>query len=231
ARSLDPPVYESERSPGHRNRAIGPMLRNFGIIEGDVDDVLDLYFRQCSVDVNCRDLSLMAATLANGGKNPITHEQALSASNVDEVLSIMTTCGMYDYAGEWLYRVGMPAKSGVSGGILAVLPGRLGIAVYSPPLDARGNSVRGVAVCKAISDDLQLHFLRAPAAALVTVRSRFTLATAGSRRDRSLEERRILSEIGHRAVVYRLQGELSFCGIEPFILRALDEPARRRWLR
>src|SRR6185295_8447119 len=148
---------------GHRNRAIGHMLRNFDIVD-DPEDALDLYFRQCSIAVDCRDLSLMAATLANGGVNPLTGERAVHDDYVESILSVMTTCGMYDYAGEWVYWVGMPAKSGVGGGILAVLPGQLAIAVFSPPLDARGNSVRGVAVCKELSRELNLHFLRAPRA-------------------------------------------------------------------
>ncbi len=120
--ALEHPVYESESLTGHRNRAIGHMLRNFGILEDDPEPPLDLYFRQCSIAVDCRDLSVMAATLANGGVNPVTGERAVPRDLVESVLSIMTTCGMYDYAGEWLYAVGMPAKSGVSGGILAVLP-------------------------------------------------------------------------------------------------------------
>ncbi len=118
----------------------------------DPELALDLYFRQCSVAVDCRDLSLMAATLANGGVNPLSGERALGREYVDRVLSVMTTCGMYDSAGEWVVDVGMPAKSGVAGGVLAVLPGQLGIAVFSPPLDPHGNSVRGVEVCRQISD-------------------------------------------------------------------------------
>jgi len=181
---LDETVYRSESDTGHRNRAISHMLRNFGIIEHDPEPDLDLYFRQCSIEVTARDLSVMGATLANGGTNPITRERALRPSNVDEVLSVMTTCGMYDYAGEWVYRVGLPAKSGVAGGILAVLPGQLALGVFSPPLDARGNSVRGVAVCESISEELELHFLRAPRPAISAVRSRSTLRTLDSKRVR-----------------------------------------------
>ena len=154
---LDQVVYESERATGHRNRAIGHMLRNFDILTGEPDGPLDLYFRQCSVSVDCRDLSLMAATLANGGVNPVTGERALRADLVENVLSVMATCGMYDYAGEWVYRVGIPAKSGVGGGILAVVPGQLGIGIYSPPLDEKGNSVRGIKVCQELSERFGLH--------------------------------------------------------------------------
>src|SRR5438105_4387398 len=135
---LDEAVYRSENETGHRNRAIGHMLRNFDIVSDDPDPALDLYFRQCSIRVDCRDLAVMAATLAAGGTNPVTRERVVPPAIVRDLLSVMTTCGMYDYAGEWVYRVGMPAKSGVGGGILAVLPGRLGIGVFSPRLDARG---------------------------------------------------------------------------------------------
>jgi glutaminase len=211
---LDEAVYRSETATGHRNRAIAHMLRNFDILGTGVDQALDLYFRQCSIQVTCRDVSLMAATLATGGVNPLTGERAISAGHVDEALSLMTTCGMYDYAGEWLYRVGFPAKSGVSGGVLAVLPGQLGIAVYSPRLDERGNSVRGMAACEALSEDLELHFLRAPRAALSALRARHTLRSIGSRRNRSEAERALLIEHGARTVVYELQGDLTFCGIE-----------------
>jgi len=123
--------------------------------------VLDLYCQQCSILVTCRDLAVMAATLANGGVNPVTGERALDQQYVRDVLSVMYTCGLYDYAGEWAYTVGLPAKSGVGGGILAVAPGRLGIGVLSPRLDARGNSVRGIKVCERLSQDLNLHAFEA----------------------------------------------------------------------
>jgi glutaminase len=219
---IDEGVYRSERDTGHRNRAISHMLRNFEILTEDPEPSVDLYFRQCSIEVTCRDLSVMAVTLATGGTNPVTRERALDPQNVDEVLSVMTTCGMYDYAGEWLYRVGFPAKSGVSGGILAVLPGQLGIAVYSPPLDARGNSVRGVAVCSALSDELELHSLRAPRAAQSVLRARFTLKEFGSKRVRPDRERERLAEVGRRAVVHQLQGSLGFTGIELVTRRLTD---------
>ncbi len=216
-------VYECERETGHRNRAISHMLRSFGILEDDPELPLDLYFRQCSVELTCRDLAVMAATLATGGFNPVTRERALHPANVDEVLSVMTTCGMYDSAGEWVYRIGMPAKSGVAGGILAVLPGQLGIGVFSPPLDRCGNSVRGVAACEALSDDLELHFLRAPRVALSTVRSRSSLRSIRSKRMRSDRECEVLDELGHRAALYRLQGDLTFPGIELLARRVVAE--------
>ena len=131
--AFDESVYRSERDTGHRNRAIAYLLRNAGILDEDVDDVLDRYFRQCSMLVTCADLATMAATLANGGENPRTGERVIDNDYVAHMLSVMATCGMYDYAGSWLYRVGMPAKSGVAGGIIAVLPGQLGVGVFSPP--------------------------------------------------------------------------------------------------
>jgi glutaminase len=154
---LDAAVFSSERTTGHRNRAIAHLMRNFGMIDERIDEILDLYFQQCSLLVTCRDLALMAATLANGGVNPATGVRALEQRYVRDVLSVMYTCGMYDFSGEWAYTVGLPAKSGVGGGIIAVVPGKLGIAVFSPPLDDRGNSVRGVRACAALAERYALH--------------------------------------------------------------------------
>jgi len=224
ALELDETVYRSERDTGHRNRAISHMLRNFEIIERDPEPDLDLYFRQCSIAVTARDLSIIGATLAAGGTNPLTRERVLKSANVDEVLSVMTTCGMYDYAGEWVYRVGLPAKSGVAGGILAVLPGQLALGVFSPPLDARGNSVRGVAVCEALSEELGLHFLNPPRAAVSAVRSRATLQQLGSKRARPEAERAVFALHGGEGVVYQLQGDLSFAGMEAALRRIVREP-------
>jgi glutaminase len=125
------------------------------------EDSLELYFQQCSVLVTGRDLAMMAATLANGGVNPSTGKRAVPAEYIKDILSIMLSCGMYDYAGEWAFRVGLPAKSGVSGGVIAVVPGRLGIGVFSPRLDPKGNSVRGVAVCQELSRRFGLHAFEA----------------------------------------------------------------------
>jgi glutaminase len=154
---IDNSVFLSERITGHRNRAIAHLMLNFGIVSPQLDEALELYFQQCSVLVTCHDLAVMAATLANGGVNPITQERAIAQPCVKYLLSIMHSCGMYDYAGEWAFRVGIPAKSGVGGGILAVVPGQLGIGVFSPPLDAKGNSVRGVRVCRELSERFGLH--------------------------------------------------------------------------
>lgn len=154
---VDVSVFVSERTHGHRNRAIAYLMLNFGMIEANVDEILDLYFQQCSIDVTCRDLAVMGATLANGGVNPLTGRRAIETRYLRDVLTVMYTCGMYDYAGEWAYTVGLPAKSGVSGGLLCVVPDRLAIAVYSPPLDDRGNSIRGIRVCEDLSREFGMH--------------------------------------------------------------------------
>jgi glutaminase len=127
------------------------------MVAGDVEGILGLYLQQCSVMVTCRDIAVMAATLANGGVNPLTGDRALPRAHVRDVLSVMYTCGMYDAAGQWAYEVGVPAKSGVSGGILAAIPEKVGLGVFSPGLDVYGNSVRGVRVCHEISERLGLH--------------------------------------------------------------------------
>ncbi|HIK08475.1 MAG TPA: glutaminase A [Trichormus sp. M33_DOE_039] len=154
---VDISVFTSERSTGHRNRAMAHLMLNFGMINQNIEEALDLYFQQCALMVDCRDLAVMAATLANRGTNPITGEQAVDKRYIKDILSVMYTCGMYNFAGEWAYKVGIPAKSGVCGGILAVVPHKMGIAVFSPPLDHRGNSVRGVKVCEELSQRLGLH--------------------------------------------------------------------------
>ena len=151
------PVFLSERSTNNRNRAIAYLMLNFGMVTERIEETLDLYFQQCSIMINARDLAVMTATLANGGINPITGERALDERYVQDVLSVMLTCGMYNYSGEWVYRVGIPAKSGVGGGIGAIVPGKLGIGTFSPLLDTRGNSVRGMKVCEDIAQDFGLH--------------------------------------------------------------------------
>jgi glutaminase len=148
---IDEAVYASESATGDRNRAIGYLLRNSSVIKDDVGAVLEIYFRQCSVLATARDIAVMAATLANRGTNPVSGEQVMTPYAISRTLSVMTSSGMYDYAGEWIYRVGIPAKSGVGGGILAALPARLGLGSYSPRLDRHGNSVRGIKVCEALS--------------------------------------------------------------------------------
>ena len=154
---IDEAVLFSESVTGNRNRAIAYLMLNCGIIDSGVDASLHQYFSQCSLLVNCRDLAVMAATLANMGVNPVTQERVFDFQYIRDVLTVMFTCGLYDYAGEWAYRVGLPAKSGVGGGILGVVNRQLGIAVYSPKLDDKGNSVRGIAACKEIAAHLGLH--------------------------------------------------------------------------
>ncbi len=142
-------VYKSESDTNQRNQAIGALMLAYGYIKGDWRQAVDLYTRQCSIGVNARDLAVMAGTLANGGKNPVTGKQVVDAGKVPGVLAVMATAGLYDDSGKWLYHSGLPAKSGVGGGIIAVSPGKFGIAVVSPPLDDAGNSVRAQ---KAIAD-------------------------------------------------------------------------------
>lgn len=154
---VDNTVFMSERATGHRNRAIGHLMLNFGMVRDRIEESLELYFQQCSMMVSCHDLAVMGATLANGGVNPVTGERAIEQRYVKYLLSIMLSCGMYDYAGEWAYRVGIPSKSGVAGGIVAVIPGVAGIGIYSPPLDAKGNSVRGIKVFEELSERFGLH--------------------------------------------------------------------------
>jgi glutaminase len=158
---VDLPTFRDEMRTADRNRATAYLMRSRGMLEGDVEEVLALYLQQCSVHVTCRDLAVMAATLANGCVNPFTGERVLPRERVRDVLSVLYTCGMYDAAGQWAFDVGVPAKSGVSGGILAAIPGKGGIAVYSPGLDAYGNSVRGVRVCREVSANLGLHVFAA----------------------------------------------------------------------
>jgi len=142
-------VYKSESETNQRNQAIAALMYAYGRIKDNPQQATDLYTRQCSVNVNAKDLAVMAATLANDGKNPITNKQVLKPEYVPEVLAVMATAGLYDDTGKWLFATGLPAKSGVGGGLIAVSPGKFGIAVVSPPLDPAGNSVRGQ---KAIAD-------------------------------------------------------------------------------
>lgn len=222
--TIDDAVYASERDTGHRNRAIGHMLRNFDILESDPDPALELYFRQCSILVDCHDLAVMAGTLANGGVNPVTGERAIRSELVEKVLSVMTTCGMYDFAGEWAYAVGLPAKSGVGGGILAVLPGQLGIGVFSPRLDAHGNSVRGIAVCRDLSRDLDLHFLRVTRASRASTRGEYSAAEVSSKKRRTEAQRKVLDDEGRRVRIWELQGDLTVPALEPTLRQIARAP-------
>ena len=147
-------VYKSESDTNQRNQAIGALMLAYGYIKDNWQQAVDLYTRQCSIGVNAKDLAMMAATLAAGGKNPVTSKQVLDAAKVPGVLAVMATAGLYDDSGKWLYHTGLPAKSGVGGGLIAVSPGKFGIAVVSPPLDDAGNSVRAQRAIADISNTL-----------------------------------------------------------------------------
>ncbi len=214
---IDGQVYRSESETGHRNRAIGWMLRNFGIIDEDPREIVETYFQQCSLLVTCADLAVMGATLANQGVNPLTGERAIAHDYVDNVLGVMASCGMYDWSGEWLYRVGLPAKSGVGGGILAVLPGQLGIGVFSPPLDAQGNSVRAIKVCMDLARDLALHMFNPSAVPPPALRRSYNASQVNSRRRLPPLALRTLRRYGERIRVMELQGPLLFSTFEPVV--------------
>jgi glutaminase len=154
---VDETVYRSEAATGNRNRAIGYLLLSAGAIKDPVEPVLDLYFRQCSIKVTTKDLAMMGATIANLGTHPLSKESVFDVHAVRDTQAVMFTCGMYDYSGNWAADVGVPAKSGVSGGILGVVNRQLGIAAYSPRVDRNGNSVRGIRSFMQLSSELGLH--------------------------------------------------------------------------
>jgi glutaminase len=214
---IDHAVYRSESETGHRNRAIGHMLRNFDILTEDPTPTLEAYFMQCSLLVHCRDLAVMAATLANGGLNPLTGRRAVAGEYVENILSVMASCGMYDAAGAWIYQVGIPAKSGVAGGIMAVLPGQLGIGVFSPRLDPQGNSVRGIAACRELSQKFNLHLFNAAHQARSVIRRISSSAESGSKRIRSISEQSLLQKEGSRIRHLHIQGELHFVTAERIV--------------
>jgi glutaminase len=151
---VDEEVYKSEAATNQRNRAIGMLMSAYERFPGDPAQAVDLYTRQCSIAVTAKDLGVMAATLANGGRNPATRKQVIDPRFVPGILAVMATAGLYDDSGKWLFHTGLPAKSGVGGGLLAVSPGKFGVGTFSPPLDAAGNSVRGQRAIMAISEAL-----------------------------------------------------------------------------
>ncbi|MGE3867553.1 MAG: glutaminase A, partial [Hyphomonadaceae bacterium] len=214
ALTIDEAVFESERETGDRNRAIAALMRQASMLEGDTEAILDLYFSQCSVLVTCRDLAVMAATLANGGVNPVTGERALAEEYVHDVLTVMNSCGMYNYAGQWSYEVGIPAKSGVAGSIAAAAPGQAGIAAFSPPLDRFGNSVRAIAACKQIAADFGLHAFRTRPGGAPAIRSEARGDAMRSKRRRTAQERDVLNAHGRRIAVLEAQGALHFGAAE-----------------
>ena len=219
---VDEAVFASERETGDRNRAIAYLLRTYGVIHGDVDDILDVYFRQCSVLVTARDIAIMAATLSNRGVNPLTEQQVISPYVVARTLSVMASSGMYDYAGEWIYRVGIPAKSGVGGGIVAALPSQLGLGTYAPLLDSHGNSVRGLKVCQALSSRFDLHVFNRSGDVRNGIVADYGIGGISSRRNRQPHEQEILDERSNCCHVYELIGGLTFGSIE-FLSRRLAQ--------
>ncbi|MET0297916.1 MAG: glutaminase A [Microbacterium sp.] len=193
---VDEDVYRSESATGDRNRAFGHLLRSHGVIEGSVETAVETYFRQCSLLVTVRDLAVMGATLAFGGVNPVTGHRVVDERVARDVLSIMASCGMYDYSGEWMLRVGLPAKSGVSGGLLAVAPSQFGVAAFSPRLDEHGNTVRGIVAVETLAERFGMHLLEAHE----------SVAVPAVRIDETPSGR-----------VLRLSGELGFAGTERIV--------------
>ena len=153
---VDQAVYRSEKSHGSKNRALAYLLKSNGLLDGDVEEVLDCYFRACSIQVDCRALAHIASVLSNRGRLPVSGQKVFPSTLSRYVNAIMLTCGMYDGSGEFAIRVGVPAKSGVSGGIMAVVPTRMGIGIYSPALDAKGNSLAGIHLLEKLSRELYL---------------------------------------------------------------------------
>jgi glutaminase len=206
---VDEEVYEAELKDADRNMGIGYMLKAAGIIQCDPADAVKGYIRQCAINVNVRDLAMMAATLCNAGVHPVTGDHIIPQTSVRQVLSVMTTCGMYDAAGDWVSNVGIPAKSGVAGGIIGSLPGQVGIATFSPKLDERGNSVRGVAMCQQLSRDMGLHMMDASQIASASVRISVATIVSGT------------TAAGHHhpncdrdVVIFSLRGAVRFAGSE-----------------
>ncbi|WP_105566820.1 glutaminase A [Microbacterium halophytorum] len=201
-RTLEPDdvVYRSESETGDRNRALALLARSSGALRADVDDAVEPYFRQCALAVDARDLAVMAATIANNGVNPLTGVEVVEARVARHTLSLMSSCGMYDRSGEWLMRVGLPAKSGVGGGIVAVSPGEYGVGVFSPPLDSVGNSSRGVALLQKLSDEFRLHSFGHPTVPIVPMDESFDGGV----------------------VTLGLRGEFDFVAVERLISRAVE---------
>ena len=221
---VDDAVHASEAQTGNRNRAIAWLLRNYSVLDDNVDAVLDTYFRQCAILVTARDLAVMAATLANRGVNPLTGVKVITPHIVARTLSVMTSSGMYDYAGEWIYRVGIPAKSGVGGGIVAALPSQMGLGTFSPNLDSHGNSVRGLKVCEALSARFDLHMLNRSADVRTCIIADYDILGISSRRSRQPHEQQILDERHSDIRVIELVGALNFAAIDYVTRRLAGEP-------
>ncbi|MET0880249.1 MAG: glutaminase A [Acidimicrobiales bacterium] len=161
--TLDRGVYASESAHNLRNQGIAHLLESYGRLYFDPDIATDVYTMQCSVLVNARDLAVMAATLADGGVNPQTGVRVIDTEHCKRVLAVLATAGLYEHSGKWLYETGLPGKSGVSGGIVTIAPGKGGVGTWSPPLDDAGNSVRGQALTHRLSEDLGLNLFASEA--------------------------------------------------------------------
>ncbi len=202
---VDEAVYSSEIEHAHRNLAIAHMLRSHDILTENPTGVVEGYTRQCSLLVTVQDLAMMAATLANYGIQPVTGEQVIPKTVVRQVLSVMFTCGMYNAAGDWATQVGIPAKSGVGGGIIGAVPGQLGLATFSPRLDVHGNSVRGVSLFERFSSDMGMHVMNIPTVARSAIRANYRIGT------------------GEKITqVIQLQGRIRFAGAERVIREIVD---------
>jgi glutaminase len=215
---VDEEVYHAELRDANRNMGIAFMLKAAGIIQCDPQEAVRGYIRQCAINVNVRDLAMMSATLCNAGYHPLTNERIFPHASVRQILSVMTTCGMYDAAGDWVSKVGIPAKSGVAGGIIGSLPGQVGIAAFSPKLDSRGNSVRGVAVCERLSRDLGMHMMDISHVARATVYT--TVVTI-------LPTSPDHPNCNRRVVIFSLRGAVRFAGSERLtraVTRELGKP-------
>jgi len=202
---VDEAVYSSEIEHAHRNLAIAHMLRSHDILTENPTGVVEGYPRQCSLLVTVQDLAMMAATLANYGIQPVTGEQVVPKTVVRQVLSVMFTCGMYNAAGDWATQVGIPAKSGVGGGIIGAVPGQLGLATFSPRLDVHGNSVRGVSLFERFSSDMGMHVMNIPTVARSAIRANYRIGS------------------GEKITqVIQLQGRIRFAGAERVIREIVD---------
>lgn len=229
--SVDEDVLASEMQTGDRNRALAYLMRGAGSLSATVEDALEVYVAQCAITVTTDDLAMMAATLAAGGTHPVTGEQVVPGDVVGPVLSVMATCGMYDAAGTWLFRVGLPAKSGVSGAVLAVLPGQFGLGVWSPPLDSHGNSVRGVRACETLSADLGLHLFTATGTSASPIRRWTSGTTLRSVASRTPEQVAALDEVADRIQVVELHGPLHDLAVEAVAHALLERLADDKdWL-
>ena len=228
--AVDHKVMDSEAATGDRNRALAYLMHGAGTLTCDVEESLRLYFEQCAALVTTTDLAVMTATLAGGGINPLTGETVVSVEAAAHALTVMATCGTYDYAGEWLVRAGLPAKSGVSGGLIAALPSQLGLGLFSPRLDPRGNSVRGVAAWEELSQRFGLHLMRPAERSGPVFHRTLRGDTAHSSRVRAHDERTALARLGGAIRVYVLRGDLAFSSAEAVVRTISEDTGSVRWV-